>query len=1130
MALHVGTGRGIGHQNRLPQGGVVAAGPVFLSPSAFNASEGYSTDFFLLADQPCTFSVVGGADQAQFTLGGSDLNLSPQTYSGVSSNARVVIVRATSISTGATTDQTITATVRQVAAPVNNSAATVSGSAIEGAILTATPGTWTGADQVTGQWFSNGSAVTGAISLTYTLQSTDVGYLVKYRETATNAGGLHTATQDSSATSAIKNGIIARLAARSTQAFVTDDPRWDYFLAADAYSISRVPTGSPAGDLVGYTFGTLGTATFSNATSSTLYPKPLSGAASISGSTGRIEINVPTGVQIRIKLALGAMSSLATTGVGITDGDTTNYFANGVIADTSVASGSVMGADGVVRGFADWAQDAGILVTSTTGTITLRKKNTATSIIRAVEVTYPQFSQITSGVGPYYVDNAVGDDVTGDGSIGTPWKHIPGDPAAGGLVSAFTVLPGGVVNLQGGQHHRPASYTARSNRHLQFLHAGTAGNQITYQSYGSGNAIIDGSEILPTWAAATSGDVFANPDLANIKKSTVTGVATGAYPNVICEGETYLAPAQWPAPACPYDYGRLYPGTDSFFVVPPANYAAEVIEGAADSYAAGFKACRIVSNARTGNLLTHYGSIDITGSAIVCWMVGNLITEYVIDSYDTATGTVHFHIPNASALNVSASGGWFGYAVRYHPFDIAQAGQFAYSAARTTVFGHFFGSSERSIVRLNYAATFDHDYITLSNVTLERFGITDGGAVVSTGSATVRTGLVLNNVKQRHIFNSSRNAALYLSDPMTTVSITNLDSAEMGIAVSGVFLSPTVAGSGGTVTGLRQRTSGRSTPYFGGVESNVTALDIDVSDYDDLHGNGPTIYQGANNIEVGRFYSMNRPRPVSIQSDHTSPSTRSNHIHHFVTSVRMPDPGAQWSPANFAWQGFNDETASLYELGIIGGIMSGSTGRGSPARPSTGLVMRNLFIGALGLPDLDGITFTNCLIANVGHVSSFTSAASMLAAGATAVTGCAFDTSGTEWDGTISQTMQEMITRNTGGAGYIDVSLGHSGYPWLIPANGTSFALADCILTTTSIRANHKANDTFASIVATQPGSVLSLPAVNDNALFSLWNGRVYSLATLPAGVYTLTVRQTNAHPNRTGSATRDTNFTITVA
>ena len=76
-------------------------------------------------------------------------------------------------------------------APVVQTAPAISGLAASGATLTATPGTYAGAQTVTGQWQKNGVAISGATSLTYAVQASD-GVNIAYLETATASGGATT--------------------------------------------------------------------------------------------------------------------------------------------------------------------------------------------------------------------------------------------------------------------------------------------------------------------------------------------------------------------------------------------------------------------------------------------------------------------------------------------------------------------------------------------------------------------------------------------------------------------------------------------------------------------------------------------------------------------------------------------------------------------------------------------------------------------------------------------------------------------------------------------------------------------------------------------------------------------------
>lgn len=88
------------------------------------------------------------------------------------------------------TTQPFTIVYNNVVAPFNITLPVITGdSTLAGNVLTVTPGTWGGAGNTfTRQWYVDGIAA-GTNSLTYTVQSTDVGKSFTVKETATNSVG-----------------------------------------------------------------------------------------------------------------------------------------------------------------------------------------------------------------------------------------------------------------------------------------------------------------------------------------------------------------------------------------------------------------------------------------------------------------------------------------------------------------------------------------------------------------------------------------------------------------------------------------------------------------------------------------------------------------------------------------------------------------------------------------------------------------------------------------------------------------------------------------------------------------------------------------------------------------------------
>ena len=142
-------------------------------------------------------SNVAGATSSSYTLTSNDVG-----------DTLRVAVTATNAggSTAATSSQTAVAQAPAQSAPTNTGAPTISGTATQGQTLTAAKGTWTSSPtSYAYQWRdcdtsgANCTSIFGATATTYTLTANDVGDTVRVIVTATNAGGVASATSASSA-------------------------------------------------------------------------------------------------------------------------------------------------------------------------------------------------------------------------------------------------------------------------------------------------------------------------------------------------------------------------------------------------------------------------------------------------------------------------------------------------------------------------------------------------------------------------------------------------------------------------------------------------------------------------------------------------------------------------------------------------------------------------------------------------------------------------------------------------------------------------------------------------------------------------------------------------------------------
>lgn len=731
-------------------------------------------------------------------------------------------------------------------------------------------------------------------------------------------------------------------------------------------------------------------------------------------------------------------------------------------------------------------------------------------------------------VGDFFVDALGGNDAAA-GSELAPFRYIPGDPAAGAGVAAMALAAGDIVSLKRGQRHRPASYASRDSSHIQLKASGASGSPIVYQAYGSGAAPkVSGDEVISSWAPATEAEVGYNPLWADIDVASVTGVSDVCQ--MLFEGDDFHVPAQWPTGNDIYSFNRVTPGISNCLTVSVADFPTKVVTGANDSGGSGRKLVTLISDTGTGNFKDHYTAdgAPVPGAArIVCFMSGAQYTEWDITGYDVATGAVTFTIPNGStALHVSgSSSGLFRYAMRYNPFDIRKPGQYGWGpdvAGVRKLYGMFRGSAERSLARsIPNGVRLTRDYITLKDLDLARFGGAAGQAILQTSVEGARQNLSLDSVVIEQCANQSGNWLIYLSQTggLNDSTFTNIRFEDC-LYNGGIAL---VNCSNVVVDGFEQREEGRTPIYVAGTSQDIAVRNFNVSDWGSAHGNGPSPYEKAQRVTFENGYAMARPRGLSTQTTLTeAEGDRDLIIRNFISTTRKPLSGA-FSESNLAWQGATGERGTLVE-GVIFGISPSVLHPSAGGAASTGMIIRNAVISSLVCNELPGISFENCLIfqESGGGITSVT------AKGATDLGGVVYATSDS-WNGVITEAMQQALTRNVGGSGYTARSLGHGDYPWVVPGHGTGFALEDCRLLSNVFRAYRDVGDTLSSVIQTQPGSVITIPASHDGALFALWKGQISCAELLPPGTYTLPILQTNAHPHRTGPSTLLTLITVTM-
>jgi hypothetical protein len=169
----------------------------------------------------------------------------------------------------------------------------------------------------------------------------------------------------------------------------------------------------------------------------------------------------------------------------------------------------------------------------------------------------------------YYVDFDAGDDSAAGTSAATAWKHAPGDSAATGAPTAATVAPGDMVRFKGGVIYRGSVVCKWS---------GEEGKSIVVDgnsdgSWGAGHAVIDGSEPLPGWRPAQSGEECrGNPRWKSLVIGSVP-VHVDLRTLNLCQGDRLLTLAQDPNQPDPFFADKV----EHFYTLPKEGITATSI-------------------------------------------------------------------------------------------------------------------------------------------------------------------------------------------------------------------------------------------------------------------------------------------------------------------------------------------------------------------------------------------------------------------------------------------------------------------------------------------------------------------------------------------------------------------------
>ena len=430
---------------------------------------------------------------------------------------------------------------------------------------------------------------------------------------------------------------------------------------------------------------------------------------------------------------------------------------------------------------------------------------------------------LTQPLGPaYYVDFDSGSDNNNGTSTSTPWKHCPFDNNATGIAAATILQGGDTVIFKGGVHYRGE---------IKFNVSGSSGNPIVFdgdtaQTWGSGKAVIDGSEPLTGWTPCSSAeDCGGAAHWANMYKTTLPSGSDDVWVVNLMEDDVLLAVAQGPTAPDPFYYDK----TSSYNSVPIGDATSTSIVDA------GF--------------FTQSSSSAWDDSYIHVWAQGNQVYTMDVTGYSPSTHTIYFEtLPNPPYTQYDTR-----YAMGNSVQVLDAAGEYVVNESSGEVYLWPYTTGDISNVDITVSVRKNGFAINgKSNITLQGFKITkfsagfnDWGngsginnAVSGADNVTIRNNEVAYNRGM------SKCAGMDIRYSISNSTIEN-NYIHRNLRSRGLLMG----GSNVTIRNNTLEKNGGTGIYMGGAH-NVDIIGNSVLDHTGVHANGITAYQGCSNILI----------------------------------------------------------------------------------------------------------------------------------------------------------------------------------------------------------------------------------------------------------------------------------------
>lgn len=435
----------------------------------------------------------------------------------------------------------------------------------------------------------------------------------------------------------------------------------------------------------------------------------------------------------------------------------------------------------------------------------------------------------------YYIDFDNGNDANSGTSQSQPWKHAPGDVNATANSSSIELQGGDKVIFKGGVHYR-------GNISLEF--SGDSLNHIIYlgNSWGTEQAIIDGSSVITNWTAINDSIYYADvPDDFFIGE---TSASVNLHEQSSSSGqEMFMKTSQWPNPTDWFFYDEYL----DFKFIPNQNITLNSITDSS------------VFNQDNPNYWNN--------SSLIVWTNPNMVIRKVITRFEPSTYTVYFDSLHAEAIYPDSRDQSYAIYNSIHAMDTPGEYYVNFAENRIYIYPHDINNIETGIsasVRQFGINIANSSFITIEGFIIQKHSGDAINAGIGIGCYTQAYEEKSNIIIKDNIIKHNRHpqrgyGGIYLSGVSHALIDSNV--VEDNFQHRGIFCT---AGTDITVSNNTVTRSGSTSISFYNVQQSQINYNT-VFESQGGHANGITMYIASKDILVAGNKLINCASPITFQ-------------------------------------------------------------------------------------------------------------------------------------------------------------------------------------------------------------------------------------------------------------------------